>query len=396
MALARRIALAAATVAALAIPAPAQAAEPDLAQAVSTKLVAQFGSQARATYQATALETMVEPKRSGRGWVFGGSIIRVPGNAEGSPITALFLAQKKGQSWTVALEGSPEFAAAAAKAAPVLDPSERQLFVKAAAASPEAAAAATGLGLPWKLGQGWGHWGVHGNSGTSTPYNSIDFYGGDGRVLASRAGKMYRFCTSGTWPFIKVVHDNGYTTGYYHLRNTTTKGDGSDVVEGEYLGQIDVQLPCGGSANGNHVHWTLWQGNTAVTVVGKTIGGWTWYAGSSAYQGYGERNGVRIYRDDCCRIINYGSGDTSPGYPTGTVDAGTYSSVNVRSGPGTTYSVLRTVSDGTVIQIACTARGTSVTGPLGTTDLWDRMPDGGYISDAFVDTGTSDPVAPPC
>lgn len=120
---------------------------------------------------------------------------------------------------------------------------------------------------------------------------------------------MYRFCTSGgQWPFIKVVHDNGYTTGYYHLRDTTSKGDGSAMALGEYVGMINTQLPCGGSANGNHVHWTLWQGNTGIPVQGKTIGGWTWYDGSSAYQGYAERGGTRVYRDNCCPIINYGGG----------------------------------------------------------------------------------------
>lgn len=392
MALARRIALATATVAALVIPAAPAQAEPDLPQAVAAELIALHGSQARDTFRTTALETLVEPKRSEGGWTFGGSVIKVPSGVHGSPITALFLARRTGAKWTVHLEGTPGFKAAS-RQAPVLDAGEQRLFGN----QEVTALAPTGLGLPWKQGQGWAHWGVHGNSGTSTPYNSIDFYGGDGRVLASRAGKMYRFCTSGTWPFIKVVHDNGYTTGYYHLRNTTTKGDGSNVTEGEYLGMIAEQLPCGGSANGDHVHWTLWQGNTAVTVVGKTIGGWTWYAGSQAYQGYGERNGVKVYRSNCCPIINYGSGDTTPpGTATGTIDSGTYSSVNVRSGPGTSYSVVRQAYDGDVIQISCTARGSTVTGPLGTTDLWDRMPDGGYISDAFVDTGTSDPVAPPC
>lgn len=371
--------------------APAQAGEAELREAVSSALMAQHGASARHTYSATALETLVEPKRAQRGWVFGGAVIRVPDGVSQAPVTALFLAQRHGSTWTVALEGTPEFAAAAAKA-PVIDSGERELFTNTVTTN-----AATGLGLPWKQGQGWAHWGVHGNSGDSYPYNSIDFYGGDGRVLASRAGRMYRFCTSGRWPFIKVVHDNGYTTGYYHLSSTTNKGDGATVAEGEYLGMIDVQLPCGGRANGDHVHWTLWQGNSAVSVVGKTIGGWTWYSGSSAYQGYAERNGQKVYRNYCCPIVNYGSGTGDPGNPTGTVNAGSYDYINVRSGPGLNYSVVGQAYDGDVIEIVCTARGDSVTGPWNnTTDIWDRMPDGSYITDAFVDTGSNEPVAPPC
>ncbi|MBW1601162.1 proprotein convertase P-domain-containing protein [Streptomyces sp. JJ66] len=83
------------------------------------------------------------------------------------------------------------------------------------------------------------------------------------------------------------------------------------MAHGEYLGRIAEELPCGGSANGDHTHWTLWTGaggNTPVAVRGKEIGGWTWYEGASAYQGYAERRGTRIYRNQCCGLINYGGG----------------------------------------------------------------------------------------
>jgi len=370
-----------------------------LRQAVAASLVDQHGAQAAATFgQArAAVETMVEPQRyaAGGNWAFGGGIIRVPEQVEATPLAVLFLARRVGGSWSVSLEGSPEFAAAA-RSAPVLSAAERKLFGRTPGSTAAPATAAdTGLALPWKLNQGWAHWGVHGDSGDSYPYNSIDFYGGDGDVRASRAGYLYRFCTNARWPYVKVVHDNGYSTGYYHISNQTTKGDGSYVAAGEYLGRIDVQLPCGGRANGNHVHWTLWQGSTAVSVVGKTIGGWTWYAGSAAYQGYAERNGQRVYRNYCCPIVNYGSGGTT--YPTGTVETGNLSSVNLRSGPGLSYSIVGSVYDGDVVEIACTATGDPVTGPWNNeTTVWNRLPDGRYVSDAFVDTGTDDPVAPAC
>ncbi|GAA2595210.1 proprotein convertase P-domain-containing protein [Actinomadura fulvescens] len=304
-----------------ALPAGPAAARPDrpqadLTQAVTTAMHQQLAAQARGSYGLSAgapLRTLVEPQRwsSGRDWTFGSSVFLIPKGIETAPVTSLFVARLTGGAWKVGLQGTTDFAALSHQApSSVVKETERLPFARTA--EPKSLSADTGLSLPWKQGTGWGHWGVHGNSGQSRPYNSIDFYGGDGNVLASRAGTMYRHCTSGgRWPHITVMHDNGYTTGYYHLRDTTGKASGSPVNLGEYLGRIAEELPCGGSANGDHTHWTLWSGsggNTPVAVQGKTIGGWTWYEGASAYTGYAERGGTRIYRNACCNLINYGGG----------------------------------------------------------------------------------------
>lgn len=80
---------------------------------------------------------------------------------------------------------------------------------------------------------------------------------------------------------------------------------------------------------------------------------------------------------------------------TGTVNSlGT--PLNKRSGPGTSYPVVGSVADGTVVTINCQAHGTPETGPFGETDLWDCLSDGTYVSDAFVNTGTNAMVAPLC
>ena len=160
-----------------------------LRQAVATSLVVQYGARASAAYGQRAsvpVETMVEPKRyaAGRNWVFGGGVIRVPSHVEAAPVAVLFLAKRVGGAWRVALEGTPEFADAA-REAPVLSTAERQLFSRltgnatSSASTDTVTSAATGLALPWQSGQGWAHWGVHGDSGESYPYNSIDFYGED-------------------------------------------------------------------------------------------------------------------------------------------------------------------------------------------------------------------------
>ncbi|WP_419999380.1 proprotein convertase P-domain-containing protein [Streptomyces boninensis] len=299
--------------------APADDRKPGLAELVRGAMEQQHGAQARQSYgqpAAARLKVLVEPQRwsADRAWTFGSSAFLIPRGVEGSPVVSLFVARRTDTGgWQVGLQGTPAFAALSHDApTAVVKNSERAPFARTTA--PRPASAATGLSLPWQQNKGWAHWGVHGNSGSSRPYNSIDFYGGDGNVRASRAGTMYRHCASGgSWPYLTVMHDNGYTTGYYHLRDTTNKPSGSAVAHGEYLGRIAEELPCGGSANGDHTHWTLWSGasgNTPVAVQGKEIGGWTWWEGASAYAGYAQRGSTRIYRNACCNLVNYGGGGT--------------------------------------------------------------------------------------
>ncbi len=72
---------------------------------------------------------------------------------------------------------------------------------------------------------------------------------------------------------------------------------------------------------------------------------------------------------------------------------------NLRTGPGTGYAPSGTVNGGVSVTIVCQANGTSHTGPWGTTALWNKLGGahaGKWISDAFVYTGTSGMVAPPC
>jgi hypothetical protein len=85
------------------------------------------------------------------------------------------------------------------------------------------------------------------------------------------------------------------------------------------------------------------------------------------------------------------------GIGSGTVNTGG-GTLNVRSGPGTSYSIVDSVADGTSVSIYCQAAGTSVTGPRGTTNIWDRIGTNRYVSDAYVLTGYSGyiPNVPRC
>lgn len=70
--------------------------------------------------------------------------------------------------------------------------------------------------------------------------------------------------------------------------------------------------------------------------------------------------------------------------------------VNVRSGPGTNYNVVRTLQYNATVLINCQTPGQSVSGPYGTSKIWDNIANGEFISDAYVKTGSDGYVAPRC
>ncbi|MFE1173496.1 peptidase [Streptomyces sp. NPDC058773] len=70
--------------------------------------------------------------------------------------------------------------------------------------------------------------------------------------------------------------------------------------------------------------------------------------------------------------------------------------VKVRRGPGTDYPVVRQLAEGATVQIRCQQYGEKVSGPYGTSDIWDNIASGQYISDTYVHTGSSGRVAPRC
>ncbi|ANP48687.1 uncharacterized protein YraI [Streptomyces griseochromogenes] len=70
--------------------------------------------------------------------------------------------------------------------------------------------------------------------------------------------------------------------------------------------------------------------------------------------------------------------------------------LNVRSGPGTDYGIIRVLTEGTRVPIFCQTPGTTVTGPYGTTKIWDNINNGEFVSDAYVHTGTDGYVASRC
>ncbi|MCX5532918.1 peptidase [Streptomyces sp. NBC_00006] len=70
--------------------------------------------------------------------------------------------------------------------------------------------------------------------------------------------------------------------------------------------------------------------------------------------------------------------------------------VNVRSGPGTQYRVVRVLPLSAQVPIFCQKPGETVAGPYGTSRVWDNIGVGEYVSDTYVKTGSDGYVAPRC
>lgn len=111
------------------------------------------------------------------------------------------------------------------------------------------------------------------------------------------------------------------------------------------------------------------------------------------------------------RIEATEGGETEEGTVTGTAAAGeslaatasvnTYPvapgvRLNVRSGPGTNYQIVRVLAEGARVPIFCQTPGTTVSGPYGTSKIWDNIDDGQFVSDAYVHTGSDGYITSRC
>jgi uncharacterized protein YraI len=88
-------------------------------------------------------------------------------------------------------------------------------------------------------------------------------------------------------------------------------------------------------------------------------------------------------------------GATAASAASGTVNTAG-SPLTVRAAPGTSYDAFGSVSDGAGVSILCQTSGTTVTGTYGTSSIWDMIGSGGFVSDAYVYTGSDGRVAPDC
>jgi LasA protease len=315
------------------------------------------------------------------GWAFGSAVQLAPAEPHAYPYGWLWLAHRDG-GWQVAVEGSAGFAALSRRS-PLLG--EPELAVLGGMPESTASDYRTGMRLPYARGQSWYYTGGPHEMGGG-PRSSIDLAGGDGKVRAARAGLAYRMCRG----WVRVVHDRGFSTDYYHLHDAI-KADGLRVTEGQFLGRIGVDVSCGGSATGPHVHFSLRRGGAYVDIERYGIGKWTIQAGAEPYEGSARHGSRRVTVGG--RLYNYGA----LGRTEGVVDTNGGGVLYRRAGPGTGHEVLGTVRDGATVRVVCSARGTTHTGRNGyISNLWNRLAGGGWVSDVFLWTGTGAPVAGWC
>lgn len=361
----------------------------DLSSSVIQEMVKQKGEISSRGFTDITRRAQVNVQREDKSkrWVFGTAVIKAPNKEGAYPEGWLYVAKKNRNKWQVALEGTEAFNQLVQNAPTVVMPDrEKKVFAKQS--SVRAMADNDQLRLPFAVGTTWTlTGGPHGWAGQDTPYSSIDLAGGDQRVLAAGGGNAYTMCSSGRG-WIRVVHPNGYATDYYHLWNNI-RPNGGWVNAGTYLGDTGTDISCGGSASGRHVHFSLRYNNAYATLNEREIGGWVFKTGS-AYNGYAMHGSTIRYPGQ--GLYNYGALAANQGI----VDANGGGYVNMRSGPGSNYSLVGTKRDGEIVSVSCTAYGTNHTGRWGTTNLWNKLSNGQWMSDAYLWTGTANAIAPRC
>jgi LasA protease len=358
---------------------------------VEAMLAATGTTRAALIADGRGFQVNVSRKDTNSGWSTGTAIITAALREGSYPDGWLFLARRTSSGWTAGLDGTDGFGQLAQTAPEsIFSAGERDVFAAAGrmgkySTKPEAlgdigtaatASDITELRLPYAVGQTWRlTGGTH-----STSKSSVDMAGGDGRVLAAGAGRVYVMCSSRRG-WLRVYHPNGYTSDYYHLQGNITPANGTSVAEGAFLGNIGVDVSCGGSATGPHVHWSILKGDTRVTWHHRSAGKWVFYNGASDYEGYALHGSTRVNVGG--GLYNYGKLLQSQGI----VDTNGGTTLNRRSGPGTNYAIVGSVADAATINLVCWRNGTSHTGRYGTSSVWDKMSDGTWVSDAYVYTG---------
>ncbi|MER7745640.1 M23 family metallopeptidase [Streptomyces bacillaris] len=239
-------------------------------------------------------------------WARGVAYVEASRAQHGEPEGWLYIAHRQNGRWIPGLEGDREFAAYVARS-PLVGEAERRNMTAYAERRTEPQAGAgevgvlantNGLLLPWMpdyymtlTG------GPHAHDGGSGYWSALDFAGGNasGLVRSSREGTATSMCgAGGGWT--RVIHPGGFSTDYYHMRNTTYY-NGTSIARSALLGTIGTDTCAGGSATGAHVHWSLrtYDANyngQYTWLNGRTIGGWAWWNGSGQYSGCGTRLGV--------------------------------------------------------------------------------------------------------
>jgi hypothetical protein len=209
--------------------------------------------------------------------------------------------------------------------------------------------------LPFPCDQVWS-----GQTRTNhSPTLSIDFNRPDDfgdAIVASAAGKVTRVGNEGSVSYgkwIEIDHGSGYRTRYAHLSKQSVSM-GQSVSRGQKIGELGNT----GGSTGPHLHYELRLNGTPIKPV---------FNGTTSHGGSGAPG-----------IVNTAGPD-----------------LTVRKSASATSEAVGSVPNGSTVMIQCQKQGSSVTGTYGTTTLWDFIGNG-YVSDAYISTGSDGQVAPTC
>lgn len=229
--------------------------------------------------------------------------------------------------------------------------------------------------LPFRCNQVWSGQ----TRSNHSPVNSVDFNRADDvndAVVASAGGTVSRVDNEGNVSYgrwIEINHGGGYTTRYAHL-NSQLVSEGQRVDKGQKIGTVGST----GGSSGPHLHFELRKNGTAIRPI---------FNGSQALF-FGTKNYTS--HNSCGGGGDDGGADGAPG----TVNT-SGPSLTVRAGASASSAAVGSVDDGDRVTITCQKMGASVTGTYGTSKLWDFIGTG-YVSDAYVATGSDGRVAPDC
>jgi hypothetical protein len=228
--------------------------------------------------------------------------------------------------------------------------------------------------LPFPCGQVWA-----GQTRTNhSPARSVDFNRlndlGD-TVVAAAGGTVTRVANEGNVSYgrwVEIAHGAGWRTRYAHL-SAQLVHVGQTVKRGQAIGRVGST----GGSTGPHLHFEERLNGVAVSAA---------FDGRTALY-FGTKN---YTSQNSCSTGGGGGG----GGVTGRVNTAG-APLTIRAGASSSTSAIGSVSDGATVKITCQKRGQSISGTYGTSTLWDKIGTG-YVSDAYVSTGSDGQVAPTC
>jgi hypothetical protein len=256
--------------------------------------------------------------------------------------------------------------------------------------------------VPFLCGQVW-----TGSTRTGhSPQNSIDFAIPNAlgqTTVAALAGTVKTVQNLGNVSYgrwIEIDHGNGWTTRYAHL-SVQSVTVGQAVAQGQKIGLVGST----GGSTGPHLHFEVRKNGSPIR--NSFNGTPSFYFGKVSYTskncGVAPTPPAPTPKPPEPTPPNPTPPNPTPPNPTpptpgtgfpGFVDTDG-SALTVRSGAGTAFDSVGKLEDGQTVTITCQRVGDLVTGTFGTTDIWDNIGTG-FVSDAFINTGSDARVAPDC